>query len=166
MAENQKIITYLIPWERKENGNGMNKGQKMFFAKYFLNLVGGRICVPNHFVTSKESLEAIFEVFESIVATLQTWNWRCPQPLTKHMKIMVFRAFRSDLSFRAHFQAPKSIFENHFRIVPSAQIWVLMTFWMSGSDWEHISDHLQALEKFWRTKIFRLFSSNFGLILA
>ena len=79
---------------------------------------------------------------------------------------MVFKAFQSCLSFKAHFQAPKSIFENHFKIVSGAQIWVLMTFWMSWSDWERISDHLQALGKFWRKKNFRLFFDFFQAILA
>ena len=97
----------------------------------------------------------------TIVATPQTWNWPCPQPLTQPLKSMVFKAFQSYLSFKAHFQAPKSIFENHFRIVPSAQIWILMTFWMSGSDREHISDYLKALEKFWRKKNFDFFSIFF-----
>ena len=37
------------------------------------------------------------------------------------------------------------------------QIWLLMTFWMSQSDRERISDHLQGLGTIWRKKYF----SNF-----
>ena len=102
----------------------------------------------------------------TIVATPQTWNWRCPQPLTKLMKTMVSRALQSYLSFRAHFQAPKSIFENLFKIVLCTQIWLLVTLWMSQSDWEHISDHLQDLGSIWRKKVFLTFFNFFQAILA
>ena len=35
--------------------------KKVFFAKWFPKLVGGRKCVPDHSGTSKKSSEAIFE---------------------------------------------------------------------------------------------------------
>ena len=101
----------------------------------------------------------------TILATPQTWNWQCPQPLTHPMKSMVFIALQSYWSFRAHFQAPKLIFENVFKMVPYVQIWLLMTFWMSQSDWEYISDHLQALGKIWRNKNFPNFFNFFAAIV-
>ena len=44
-------------------------------------------------------------------------------------------------------------------MVSYVQIWLLMTFWMSQSDRECISDHLQALGKIWRKCFFRFFSN-------
>ena len=91
------------------------------------------------------------------MATPHPWNWPCPQPLTQPMKSFVFKAFQSHQRFKADFRAPKSIFEKCFKIISYVQIWVLVTFWMSQSDCEHICDPLEAFGDIWRKTNFSIF---------
>ena len=61
------------------------------------------------------------------------------------------------LELQSSFSSPKIDFWKCLSNVPYVQIWLLMTFWMSQSDRECISDHLQALGTIWRKTHF----SNF-----
>ena len=97
------------------------------------------------------------------MATPHPWNWPCPQPLTQPMKSIVFKAFQSHQRFKADFQAPKSILEKCFKIILYCQIWVLLTFWMSESDCEHICDPLEAFGDISRKTFFSNFFKQFWL---
>ena len=85
------------------------------------------------------------------------------------MKMLFFKELHSCLSQKVDLWVRNSIFENVFKIVLSYQIWVLVTFWMSGSDRGHISNILWMLEAILRKQNFFMFLkilasllSNFG----
>ena len=102
------------------------------------------------------------------------WPWKpiigCAPALSrtpiKHCFSKALIALHSPSSQKPHFWLRKSIFEKLFKIILSSQIWLLMTFWMSESHRESISDPLRAFGNIWQKKKFWIFFRIFLLILA
>ena len=97
----------------------------------------------------------------TIVVTLESWYWQGAHALKSLMKILFFKDVHSCLSKKIDLWVQNSIFENVFQIILSHQIWVLVTFWMSGNHQGYISNILWRLEAIWEKKLFFHFFENF-----
>ena len=106
------------------------------------------------------------KLFLTIVVTLEKWYWQCPHALKPPMKMLLFIAAHSYLSKKVDLWVRNSIFENVFQIILLNQIWVLMTFWMSGSHQGHIFNILSMLEAIWGKIIFCIFLKIFASLLS
>ena len=102
----------------------------------------------------------------TIVVTLETWYWLCPRTWNSPLKMLLFKEVHSCPSQKLDLWVQNSIFENVFQIILLNQIWVLMTFWMSGSHRGHISNILSMLEAIWRKKFFFIFLKIFASLLS
>ena len=101
------------------------------------------------------------KLFLTILVTLERWYWQCPHTLKSLMKMLFFKEVHSCPNKKIDLWVQNSIFENVFQIILLNQIWVLMTFWMSGSHRGHISNILSMLEAIWGKIIFFIFFENF-----
>ena len=99
----------------------------------------------------------------TIVVTLESRYWQSAHALKSLMKMLFFKEVHSCLSKKIDLWVQNSIFENVFQIILSHQIWVLVTFWMSGSHQGYISNILWRLEAIWE-KIFFHFFEKFCFI--
>ena len=79
--------------------------------------------------------------------------------------MLFFKEVHSCPSQKLDLWVQNSIFENIFQIILLNQIWVLMTFWMSGSHQGHIFNILSMLEAIWGKKIF-IFLKIFPSLLS
>ena len=95
----------------------------------------------------------------TIVVTLESWYWQGAHALKSLMKMLFFKEVHSCLSKKIDLWARNSIFENVFQIILLNQIWVLMTFWMSGSHQGHIFNILSMLEAIRGKKNFHFFEN-------
>ena len=93
----------------------------------------------------------------TIVVTLESWYWQSAHALKSLMKMLFFKEIHSCFSKKIDLWVQNSIFENVFQIILSHQIWVLVTFWMSGSHQGHISNILWRLEAIWEENCFHFF---------
>ena len=101
----------------------------------------------------------------TIVVTLETWYWLCPRTWNSPLKMLFFKEVHSCPSQKLDLWVQNSIFENVFQIILLNQIWVLMTFWMSGSHQGHIFNILSMLEAIWEKIIFFIFLKIFASLL-
>ena len=99
------------------------------------------------------------KLFPTIVVTLETWYWLCPRTWNSPLKMLFFKEVHSCPSQKLDLWVQNSIFENVFQIILLNQIWVLMTFWMSGSHQGHIFNILSMLEAIWGKNFFHFFEN-------
>ena len=102
----------------------------------------------------------------TIVVTLESRYWQSAHALKSLMKMLFFKEVHSCLSKKIDLWVQNSIFENVFQIILSHQIWVLVTFWMSGSHQGYISNILWRLEAIWEKNIFFIFLKIFASFLS